>query len=371
MNLGFSAEQEDLRAEFRKLLASASPRAFLDSRSTAGNGSAASVDRTLDSALWSQLASLGWLATAIGEQYGGSGLDDVVLCLLAEEVGRAMAAVPFTGSVCGFAAGLAAAANEEANAHWLPRVADGSAIGVLLTDDCWSRAPRLERSGDEGSVLSGFALNVLDGGSATVALACVGDAADAAQARLVLVDLKRATQAGSARVVAAEHPLDLLHATASFEFERAAVEVLLAGPDAASCWSRIVDSYALFVAFEQLGSAEAALEMARGHSVNRYAFGRPIGAFQAVKHLLADAFVSIDLARSNCYYGAAALSMAPEILREAAAVARISATDAFRQSARANVHVHGALGVTWESDCQLYYRRAQALATSPGSPHST
>ena len=352
MNLGFSAEQESIRQDFRKLLATAAPRAFLDRQST---GVAAH-----DEALWSQLASLGWLATAMAEEHGGSGLDETVLCVLAEEIGRSMTAVPFMTSVCGFAVGLSMAGSDADKGEWLPRVANGSAIGVLLTADCWSEAPRLDSGGAGQLTVSGTASNVLDGGSATVALTCVGDGADA---RLILVDLARST-----RAVRADRPLDLLHATARLAFDRTPVQLLLSGPVAYRCWGEIVNRYALFVAFEQLGGAEAALEMARRHSVNRYAFGRPIGAFQAVKHMLADVFVSIDLARSNCYYGAAALSMAPEVLREAAAVARISATEAFRQCARTNIHVHGALGVTWESDCQLYYRRSQVLAGSPGSP---
>jgi alkylation response protein AidB-like acyl-CoA dehydrogenase len=352
MNLGFSAEQESIRQDFRRLLVSAAPRAFLDRQSTAVTAH--------DEAVWSQLASLGWLATAIAGEHGGSGLDEIVLCVLAEEIGRAMAAVPFTASVCGFAVGLSIAGSNEARAQWLPRVADGSAIGVLLTSDCWSEAPELDRGSAGQLTVSGTASNVLDGGSATVALTCVGDGADA---RLILVDL-----ADSTRAVPADRPLDLLHATASLEFDRTPVQLLVSGPVAHRSWDEIVNRYALFVAFEQLGGAEAALEMARRHSVSRYAFGRPIGAFQAVKHMLADVFVSIDLARSNCYYGAAALSMDPEVLREAAAVARISATEAFRQCARANIHVHGALGITWESDCQLYHRRSQVLAGSPGSP---
>ncbi len=145
------------------------------------------------------------------------------------------------------------------------------------------------------------------------------------------------------------------------------MHVLASGATALQLWDRIFDSYALFTAFEQLGSSEAALQMAREHSLNRYAFGRPIGSFQAIKHMLADMLVAIDLARSNCYFGAASLSMERDALRESSAVARISATDAFRQCARGSIQVHGALGVTWESNCHLYYRRAQALAASPGS----
>jgi alkylation response protein AidB-like acyl-CoA dehydrogenase len=92
-----------------------------------------------------------------------------------------------------------------------------------------------------------------------------------------------------------------------------------------------------------------------------------VGSFQALKHMMADMLVAVDLARSNCLYGLAALAVGDDTLGEAAAVARISATEAFRVSAAGSTQVHGALGVTWEADCHLFYRRAQALAGSPGS----
>ena len=123
----------------------------------------------------------------------------------------------------------------------------------------------------------------------------------------------------------------------------------------------------MFTAFEQIGAAAAALEMARQYALQRYAFGRAIASFQALKHSFADLFAALELARSNCLFGAAALNSAPELLHETAAVARISATEAFRRCARGNMQMHGALGVTWDSGCHLYYRRAQVLAGHPGA----
>src|SRR5207253_8718871 len=100
------------------------------------------------------------------------------------------------------------------------------------------------------------------------------------------------------------------------------------------------------------------LEMGRDYALDRIAFGRPIGSFQAVKHMLADMYVSATLARSNCYYGAWALSSDASELPEAAAAARISATQAFQHCAKNNIQVHGGMGFTWEFDCHLYYQRS-------------
>jgi alkylation response protein AidB-like acyl-CoA dehydrogenase len=107
--------------------------------------------------------------------------------------------------------------------------------------------------------------------------------------------------------------------------------------------------------------------MGRDYALDRIAFGRPIGSFQAVKHMLADMYVSATLARSNCYFGAWALSTNSSELPEAAAAARISATQAFQHCAKNNIQVHGGMGFTWEFDCHMYYRRANATALGLGS----
>jgi alkylation response protein AidB-like acyl-CoA dehydrogenase len=123
-------------------------------------------------------------------------------------------------------------------------------------------------------------------------------------------------------------------------------------------------------AFEQVAGAEAALDTARNYALERYAFGRQIGSFQAIKHKLADMFVATTLARSNAYFAAWALSAADDELPMAAACARVSASRAYDLAAQENLHVHGGAGFTWEVDCHLYYRRARELSLILGSPRS-
>jgi alkylation response protein AidB-like acyl-CoA dehydrogenase len=353
MNLEFSADDEAMRRAFRELLATSRPRAAFDGeRDPGGMG---------DGALWRRLADGGWLATAIPEAHGGSGLDAVALCVLAEEAGRHLAAVPLTASACSFTHALLGFTGDAAVRALLPRLADGSARGVLLTDDCWPRSAEL-RDSAAGPAVVGRARNVLDGAAVTHALALAGAGGDAG---LALVEIGEA-----ARRPPAASPLDLLHPCCDLDLMAQPAHLLARGDAARAAWDRMRDHHALFVAFEQLGGAEAALESARRYSLQRYAFGRPIGSFQALKHLMADMLVSIALARANCCFGAAALGGDDRVLSEAAAVARISATEAFRSCASGGTQVHGALGVTWESDCHLYYRRAQVLAGSPGSLRS-
>ncbi len=349
MNLAFSEDEETIREEFRTVLTSSSARNGLSRIEQHAE--------TCDAPLCRTLAETGWLAAGIPEAFGGSELPATTLCVLAEEVGRSGVAVPYTASVCGFGIGLALAAPCDAQSTWLPRIADGSAIGIVLTGEDWAEPPVL--ASGSGVELTGTTHFVGDGAAASVALTCIGSGRDL---RVLLLELKNGEAAASL-----EHTLDVLHPPARFRFERAPATVLAEGESAHQLWRDLMHRYALYVAFEQLGGAQTALETAREYSLTRYAFGRAIGSFQALKHTMADMLASIEVARSNCYFGAASLSGNAEQLQEAAAVARISASEAFRFCARQSIQIHGGIGVTWESDAHFLYRRAQALANAPGS----
>jgi alkylation response protein AidB-like acyl-CoA dehydrogenase len=143
---------------------------------------------------------------------------------------------------------------------------------------------------------------------------------------------------------------------------------LIGGPSDGERLLAVVEQRAaILFAFEQVGGAQRCLEMARDYALERYAFGRPIGSFQAIKHKLADVYVATELARSNACYGAWALSKNASQLPLAAATARVSANEAFWLAAKENIQVHGGMGFTWAFDCHLYYRRAKLLGTANGS----
>jgi hypothetical protein len=129
---------------------------------------------------------------------------------------------------------------------------------------------------------------------------------------------------------------------------------------------QVLDRTAVLIAFEQVGGADACLAMAKDYAMTRYAFGRLIGSFQAIKHKLADMYIANELARSNAYYGAWALSTNARELALAAAAARVSATQAFDFAANESVQIHGGIGFTWEADAHLFQKRARDLALSLG-----
>jgi alkylation response protein AidB-like acyl-CoA dehydrogenase len=179
---------------------------------------------------------------------------------------------------------------------------------------------------------------------------------------LVLADL---SQSGVTRE--GVETIDQSRKHARIAFTNAPGELLGSLGDGDRLLATVEQRAAILMAFEQVGGAQRCLEMARDYALERYAFGRPIGSFQAIKHKLADVYVATELARSNAYYGAWALSKNAPQLALAAATARVSANEAFFLASKENIQVHGGMGFTWAFDCHLFYRRSKLLAVANGS----
>ena len=160
--------------------------------------------------------------------------------------------------------------------------------------------------------------------------------------------------------------LDPTRSVAKLTFSGAPAERLGEAGEGLSVAEAVLNRAAVLLAFEQVGGADRALEMAKSYALERYAFGRPIGSYQAIKHKLADIYIKNELARSNAYYGAWALNDGAAELPVAAAAARVSASDAFWFAAKENIQTHGGMGFTWDVDCHLFYRRAQQLGLVAG-----
>jgi alkylation response protein AidB-like acyl-CoA dehydrogenase len=160
--------------------------------------------------------------------------------------------------------------------------------------------------------------------------------------------------------------LDPSRSLAEIRFDAAAAEPL---GETAAGWDAVrhlLDRAAVLMAFEQLGGAQRAFDMTREYCLERYAFGRAIASFQAVKHRLADLYVELELGKSNAYYGAWALSHESKDLPVAACGARASASSAFELATTEMIQLYGGVGYTWEFDCHLFYRRAKFLSASLG-----
>ncbi|GAK45193.1 acyl-CoA dehydrogenase domain-containing protein [Tepidicaulis marinus] len=356
MNFDFSDDQKMLKEQVSKFLSDKCGydvvRRVLES------------DELYAEDVWKGLVEMGLTGTAIPEEYGGLGLGALELCVVAEELGRVAAPVPFSSSVFLATEAIKLAGSEAQKQKYLPKLAAGEIIGTLaMAEGTNAPSPRTVKASLKGGKLTGTKMPVPDGEIADIAVVLVntGGSGDKALS-LAIVELN-----GSGISKEQLKTIDPTRGHAALKFDGAAAELMGAEGEGWDLVRRVLDGAAVWTAFEQVGGAETAMWMARDYALERYAFGRQIGSYQAIKHKLADMYVKIELARSNSYYGAMMLNDNGAELIEAAAAARISATQAYIYAAQENIQTHGGIGYTWEANTQFFYRRAKLLALSLGS----
>jgi acyl-CoA dehydrogenase len=269
-----------------------------------------------------------------------------------------VAPVPFSSSVYLATEAIILFGSEQQKQTWLPKLAAAETIGTFaLAERPGTSDPvKLTASVTNGR-LTATKLAVPDGDIADIAIVAVNGSQGA---WLYLVDLHGS---GVQRQTIAT--FDPTRSHARIEFTGAQAEAL-PGSIGADTVRTLLDYAAVPMAFEQLGGAQAALDMANAYAKERFAFGRPIGSFQGIKHKLADMYIQVELARSSAYYGAWAVHTSAAELPIAASVARIAACEAGWFVTKENIQTHGGMGFTWQMDCHLYYRRAKLLSLALG-----
>ena len=349
MNFDFSDDHRVIQEQIQRFLNDRSPlsrfRDVLEGR-----------DRYAEE-VWLGLAEMGIQGTAIDEAYGGVGLGYLPLCLAAQSLGEQLSPVPFSSSIYLAAEAISQFGTDAQKTTYLSKLASGELVGTLAVVESLDE-PEAERLATDykGESITGTKLLVPHGQYADIAvvLARGNDGPD-----MVIVDL-----AGVERTPVSV--VDPTIAAATLRFDGMGAELLGVSGEGWRQLQSVYDRAAVLMAFEQIGGASKALDMAVNYAKERYAFGRPIGSFQALKHMMADMYVALKLAESNAYYAAWALENQSADLPLAAATARVSATQAFQLCARDNIQVHGGMGFTWEFDCHLYYRRSNYLTLALG-----
>ena len=353
VNFDYSDDQKFLKDEARKFLEQRCGPAVV-------RGVLNDEDRSYDEGLWKSVAEMGWLGAAIPEEYGGLGLGKVELCAIAEELGRVVAPIPFASTVYFCAEALMLAGNEQQKQYTLPKIASGEWTGCFATSEGpGAITEKSIKCKVEGGKLTGVKIPVTDGDSAGFAFVL---ASEMGRPGLYIANL---TGEGVTRETL--KTLDPTRGAAKLTFEGAQVWPLGAPGEGFSIMEQVFDRAAVLLAFEQLGGADKCLEMAKAYALERFAFGRVIASYQAIKHKLADMYVKNQVARSNAYYGAWALNTEAAELPIAAAAARVACTEAFWFGSKENIQTHGGMGFTWEVDCHLYFRRAQQLGLVAGA----
>jgi len=347
MDFAFSEEQEFLRRTARDWLDAKAPsevvRRLMDD------------DLGHDPALWSAIADLGWQAMAIPEAYGGAGFGFLEQAVLLEEMGRALFPSPYLGSAVLAAHAILGGGDEDQREAWLPGIASGETIATVALGETGPTSTTVTaiRAG-EGWVLDGEARFVVDAATADLVVvpATVPDGLG-----LFVVDV------GADGVGVESLPtLDQTRRLAHLRFVGVQVgpgEHLVAAP-AGDVLERVVRLGSVALALEAVGGAGKVLETSVQYAKDRVQFGRPIGSFQAIKHLCADMLVAVESATAAAYYAAWAAAEDDEELAVVAPLAKAYCTEAYFQCAAANIQVHGGIGFTWEHDAHLHFKRAKS-----------
>lgn len=344
MNFDFSDEAKELGEQARRLLAE-----------KAGTGPArkamAADAPAMDAALWKEVAELGWTAARVPEAHGGLGLSVEEVAQLADAAGGSLAHIPLVSTLLATEA-LVLAGSPEQQAKWLPGIASGETIACVAWNEPGAVNPATVKTVAKGGALTGVKQPVADLAVAHVAIVA---AAGPDGPSLHIVDLKAAG-------VDAVETVDLVRRHGRLTLNNTPAEPLGTAGD----YQDWLDRAAVILAYEAIGTAQAAMAMSVDYAKTRVAFGQKIGRYQAVKHKCADMYIKLELARAHALHGLAMIGTNGAELRQAAAAARVASLDALAFCAEENVQLHGGIGFTWESDCQFYYRRNRTAVAALG-----
>ncbi|MCW2898347.1 MAG: fadE21 [Streptosporangiaceae bacterium] len=342
----YSDIEDDLRHAVRSLLDDRAPWPQV----LAGT----EKDDPADAELWRALAAdLGCAGLAVPEELGGAGASFREAAVVLEELGRSVAPVPYLASAVIATAALLDCGETEL----LTELAAGrrtAALAVPFSAAPGAPVPTTVRVAEGSAGLTGSVRSVADGLAADVLLVPAGGG-------LYAVD---AADAGRTAVTS----LDMTRRLCDVDLSSAPARLLATGAAAQRAVAAALTTGAALLASEQLGLAERCLETTVDYLKTRYQFGRPVGSFQALKHRLADLWVSITQARAVARYAAACVSDADPDAAVAVAVAQAHCSAIAVRAAEECVQLHGGIGFTWEHPAHLYLKRAKSASIALGTP---
>jgi alkylation response protein AidB-like acyl-CoA dehydrogenase len=352
LDLDFDQEQELLRQTVRDVLGRHCPLEVVREMEDDSVGYPA--------ALWTQLGELDLIGLLLPEAYGGSGMSLVEGVALYEELGRALAPTPHFVSAVMSGGVLAAAGSDAQKENWLRPVASGDAIltpAWLEPENGFSPRGVEVRAEAEGS---GFRLNGVkrhvafaSAADRFVVLARTGEAADA-------VDLFLVDPAASGVGIRQQFSI-----SSDTQYEVTMSNVVVGaderiGPAGSgwATWQEVLEPALVLLAAQAVGGARYALEITTQYAKDRHQFDKPLGAFQALAHYLADAVTNLDGAQ-QLVHEAAWAGASGRSLESLAPMAKLFACSTFRDITAMAQQLFGGIGFTLDFDIQLYFRRAK------------
>ena len=364
MKFAFSPEQEEFRSNLRRLFAERSPpkevRRLMET--------AAGFDREA----WRRLnTELGLTAVRIPEAYGGQGFGFGELCIVLEEMGRALVCAPFFSTAV-LATGAILNAGKEADKQaLLPSIASGDTVATLAwveDNGRWDAAgTALTVTPSAGSFrLDGHKSFVIDGHTADLIIVLARAPGSSGDNGLSLFAVDGNAQGLTRRAL---KTMDWTRKLARLEFKGVEAKLLGEQDGAAGPFARTMTEAAICLANEMAGVAERLREDSLAYSKLRVQFGRQIASFQSMKHKAADMLVDVELAKAAAYYAAAALDEGDNEVEAVAALAKAQASEACLQTAIHAIQIHGGIGFTWDNDTHLWFKRAKSSEVMLGDAH--
>ena len=347
MEFGLSQEQEYLRDTLTRLLAEHAglPRA----RRFADGGELRAQD------LWDPLVGVGVPGLVIDEAHGGVGLSTLDAATVAQTLGHAIAPVPFVASAVIVPRALARAGSAQQQSEWLPRLAAGEIVAGAALSEAASGAREGAKVTERAGKLHGKALFVVD---------------YEADVYLVADDRGRLHLIDTAAKGLTRRPLATIDATRRVgELALDGVTAqLLPGSEDAGVLADLLDVGRVMLAADTFGAAQNMLDQAVAYSLTREQFGRPIGSFQAVKHMCAEMAADLEPCQSLIWYAAHALDAIPGEARVTACHAKAHVAEVAKFVAKTATEVHGGMGFTDLLGLHYWFKRIGLNRQLLGSP---
>jgi alkylation response protein AidB-like acyl-CoA dehydrogenase len=304
---------------------------------------------------WNEMAEMGWAGVIIPEEYGGSNFGYLSLGLILEELGRTLTASPLLASGLAAASALILGGSEAQKSAWLPKIAEGTAVGALAVDEGAHHNPEKVATTFSGGKISGKKTFVLEGMAADL-LVVSAKGPDGVGLYLVKANARGVTR----------HRLALADSrgAANIDFDGAEAEPLTGGAD---LLEKVLDRARAGVAAEMLGSAVQAFETTLDYLKVRVQFGQVIGSFQALQHRAAKMFTDLELSRSAVEAALAAIDADSPDTPELVSLAKAKMGDTFHLVSNEMVQMHGGIGMTDAHDAGFYLKRARAAEAAFGN----
>ncbi len=359
MSLVLTAEEQSLRDSVRRFVAERSALPAIRELIAAGEA--------YDPAVWKQLAGqLGLASLIIPEEYGGAGAGHSALAVALAELGAGLVPSPLLASAVLAAGALLHLDDEAARAELLPGIASGELVATLAITggprglgEPGASGGHVTATGSGAAVrLTGELAPVLNGAQASVLLV---PAAGAETVAIYLVD-------GAADGLSREPLTTVDHTRAAARIRLDSTPARPLAGDAGRALAAAADLANLALAAEQNGAMAACLAMTSEYAKIRVAFGQPIGAFQGVKHRLADMETAWELSHAAVREAARTADEDPDHFSAAASVARVLTSVPYFTAAADTIQLHGGIGYTWEHDAHLFYKNALSGKVLLGGP---